>query len=334
MDVLLAVIERRALAEREEAMRRTIKRMGEGRRILMFALPFAAFAMSLPGCITNPATGQTYYNALSREEEVAIGEQAAPDLIAQYGGLVADQGAQAYVTGIGEKLAGSTEGDYPTLPWEFFLLDSDVINAFALPGGKVFMSRGLAEKMTNEAQLAGVLGHEIGHVTAQHVDRRVSQQLGAQIGLGAIGILLGGDYALGQQAAEMIAGGVVLKFGRDQELESDRLGMRYMNRVGYSPWGQRQVMEILQAASGTRGGLEIMSTHPYPETRIKQIDALLRTEYPDASPKKKVYPARFRRELLDRLAVIPPAENGRRLAIGAPAVWCAVCAAEGALEQN
>lgn len=314
-------------------MRRTIKRTGVLGRIFILAAPFAACAMPLQGCTVNPATGDRYYNALSREEEVAIGEQATPELIAEYGGLVPDEQAQSYVTGIGAKLAGVTEGEYPTLPWEFFLLDSEVINAFALPGGKVFMSRGLVEKMTNEAQLAGVLGHEVAHVTAQHVDARVSQQLGAQIGLGAVGILLGGDFALGQQAAELVVSGVVLKYGRDQELESDRLGMRYMSRVGYSPWGQRQVMEILQDASGARGGPEFLSTHPYPETRIDQIDTLLRTEYPDASATKRVYPARFRREMLDRLAMIPRPLDGERMAIGPASLWCGVCAAREA-EHN
>lgn len=311
-------------------MRRTIKRSGVLGRIFILAVPFVAFVLPLQGCITNPATGQSYYNALSREEEVAIGEQATPDLIAEYGGVVPDQQAQAYVTGIGSKLAGVTEGDYPTLPWEFFLLDSEVINAFALPGGKVFMSRGLVEKMTNEAQLAGVLGHEIGHVTAQHVDRRVTRQMGAQLGLGVIGVLLGSDFALGQQAVEMVVGGVVLSYDRDQELESDRLGMRYMNRVGYSPWGQRQVMEILQEASGARSGLEIFSTHPYPETRIEQIDKLLQEKYPDASPTKRVYPARFRREMLDRLAMVPRPLDGERMAIGPASMWCGVCAAREA----
>jgi predicted Zn-dependent protease len=288
----------------------------------------AALAVSglLAGCTTNPATGQTYFNALSREEEIAVGEQATPELLEQYGGRVEDQRINTYVTNLGRTLSEKTEGDYPTLPWEFYLLDSEVINAFALPGGKVFISRGLASKMDNEAQLAGVLGHEIAHVTAQHVDQRVTQQMSAQFGLSVLSIFLGQEYQLAQQAAELAAGGVVLKFSREQELEADALGMRYMNRAGYSPVGQRQVMQILRDATAGARQLEFFSTHPYPETRIERINALLAEKYPDASSTENLYPGRFRESLLEPLSRLPaPQQSAFRL--HQPHTWCAVCAA-------
>ncbi|MEM6855877.1 MAG: M48 family metalloprotease, partial [Planctomycetota bacterium] len=172
----------------------------------------------------------------------------------------------------------------PNLPWNFNVLDSDQINAFALPGGKVFMSRGLLEKMTNEAQLAGVLGHEIGHVTAQHVNARMSQALIIQ-GI-AIGTTVAGEVAdddtlrvLGVGAG--LGGGVyLLKFGRDQESESDMLGVRYMTRLGYNPWGQVQVMQILKEAQGGGSGPEFFATHPLPQTRIDRLQKLIAEQYP------------------------------------------------------
>src|SRR5205823_502333 len=115
-------------------------------------------------------------------QEVQMGAEAMPELTKQYGGKVANTDLQTYVTGVGRKLAATTEADNPALPWEFTLLNSDVINAFALPGGKVFLTTGLAKRMTNEAQMAGVLGHECGHVTARHINDKITREMGAQLG--------------------------------------------------------------------------------------------------------------------------------------------------------
>ena len=125
------------------------------------------------GCAKNAATGKRSLVLLSAAEEERLGAEAAPQFTAEYGGAVDDAALNRYVTDIGNRLAAVTEADYPDLEWEFTLLDSSVVNAFALPGGKVFITRGLAERLDNEAQLAGILGHEIGHVTARHVEDRV-----------------------------------------------------------------------------------------------------------------------------------------------------------------
>ncbi len=271
--------------------------------------------LMLVGCTTNPTTGRSQFNALSRSDEIAMGVQAMPSMLKEYGGKVAQQDLQDYVSSIGKKMAAQTEGDAPSLPWEFTLLDSDVINAFALPGGKVFISRGLAERMTNEAQLAGVLGHEIGHVTARHINDQIARETGANIFAQVVGAVAGEAGGAVAQAAPVVinVGGnaVLLKYSRDQESEADALGMRYMTKVGYNPIAQRQVMEILQKASKAEGGPggEFFATHPYPETRIKRITILLEKDYAytQNNPKFSLYEADFKAKFLSKVhAAFPP----------------------------
>ena len=125
--------------------------------------------VTLGGCVKNAATGKSIFTmGMPASQQIALGAQAAPEFTKQYGGAVKDAQACAYVNEVGKKLAAQTEGNNPSLPWEFTFLNSDVVNAFALPGGKVFFTRGLASRLTSEAQLAGVIGHEVGHVTAEH----------------------------------------------------------------------------------------------------------------------------------------------------------------------
>lgn len=265
-------------------------------------------------CVTNPATGRSQFNALSTEEEIALGTQAMPELIEGYGGVVPDPALREYVTRIGMSMVPYTEAHYPQLPWEFTFLNSSVINAFALPGGKVFVSRALVERMTSEAQLAGVLGHEIGHVTAQHVDDRLARQAGLQIGASVLGVIVGQSQVAG--VAELAnlaitgAGLYALKFDRNQESESDSLGMRYMMKAGYNPRGVLEVMHILDEASrGSARQPEWMSTHPLPTTRIDRIASeLKKKKYRDADsdPNLGTFEERFQRECLDRLRRLPP----------------------------
>lgn len=275
-------------------------------------------AVALPACSHNPVTGQSSLLFLSKDDEVKLGSEAAPQFTEQYGGPVPNQQLQDYVTTVGRKLAAVTEEDFPNFPWEFTLLNSDVVNAFALPGGKVFITRGLAAQLTSEAQLAGVLGHEVGHVTARHGNQRVSQaQLtSGLIGAIKVGVGLAGDggtiSTIGQYgvpALEMGGNVILLKYGRGDETEADQLGMRYMSRAGYNPAAQREVMEILAQTSGGSSGFEWLSTHPFPETRIQQIDKLLATQYPDAAtnPAYGMYEDRYREQFLRVLATLPPA---------------------------
>lgn len=306
----------------------------------------------LAACETNPATGRTYFQALNREQSIELGRSAAPELIQGYGGAISDSTINTYVRNVGLSMAQHTEGDYPTLPWEFTVLDSDIINAFALPGGQVFISRALLEEMNTEAQMAGVLGHEIGHVTAEHINERLSRQMALQLGvtLAAVAVDQSGSQ-LAQTVLPVVADGAglfALSFDRNQELESDRLGMRYMTKAGYNPRGQLEVMEILgAAAAGSAQPPEWMSTHPHAETRIRAIIDLLETKYAYThnNPDYAEYPERFESQMLSRLRTLPPPQQTSRRMMLMPdlaegetlppevtlainASWCGICRAE------
>jgi predicted Zn-dependent protease len=277
-----------------------------------------ALLPAMAGCMTNPATGKRVFNTMSEEKEIALGEEAAPQFIDANGGNVPDAQLLAYVRNLGEELAAVSER--PELPWEFHVLDSAQINAFALPGGKVFMSRGLMARMTNEAQLAGVLGHEIGHVTALHVGQRISRQ--QALGLGGIALVIAGgatdnDWLRGAGLGVTVGGQLVYlpQFSRSNETEADALGVRYMTRLGYNPYGQVEVMEILkEAAGGGSGNLlqNMISTHPLPQDRIDDLYELIREQYPEADS-IGTYDYRedaFERNVLARLRALPePTHN-------------------------
>lgn len=284
------------------------------RRGLVASLLVAAVGLGPTACTTNLATGDKIFAMVSPEQEAQIGAQAAPELAQEFGGPVQNAQLQQYVTNIGKKLAAETEGTFPSLPWEFTLLDSPVVNAFSLPGGKVFITRGLAEKMTNEAQMAGVLGHEIGHVTAQHVVRRMSQQQLLAGGLAVTGIAVGAtsnsDSGLVKYGIPALSAGgslLLLKFGRDEESQADSLGLRYMSKAGYNPKAQLEVMQIL--ANESQGeSLEMLQTHPLPQTRIQRLQSELDKDYANVvnNPNYQFFPERFQQQFLAIAKTLPP----------------------------
>jgi len=286
-----------------------MQRLHSTRRATAFLFALATVVVS-SSCVTNPATGNRQLNLLSRDQEIALGEQAMTQLTQQYDGAVADPALAAYVQRVGERVAATVESEYDDLPWEFTLLDSEAINAFALPGGKVFITLGLASRMTNEAQLAATLGHEIGHVTAEHADKRISNNLIVSTVLSGAATAAGGSQeALIRNAIPRIvdaAGkGFLLKFSRDEELEADSLGMRYMTSAGYDPRGMLQLMQVLEeeAASSSRN-LEFFSTHPHPARRIDQIKTKLnkkRYQRAMVDGEHDFKEAQFRRDFLARL---------------------------------
>lgn len=282
-------------------------------RLLIVSVLALVTAGPLTGCTTNEATGRKQLNLLSREDEIRLGEQAAPQFSEEGGGPIPNAAIQQYVTDLGLRLAELSER--PELPWEFRTLDSAMINAFALPGGKVFVTRGLLGELENEAQLAGILGHEIGHVTAQHINEQMSQRMVMSVGLVALGVAA--QYS-DEQWVEVLgigaaAGGslYLLSFGRDQEYESDLLGLRYMTRLGYDPMAQAQTMQMLAEQSGGRAGLEILQTHPYPDKRAERIRQLVAEEYPHTqnNPEYGLFADRYRRTVLARLEDLPPPEH-------------------------
>lgn len=268
------------------------------------------------GCSTNPATGEKQLNWISAEKEKTLGAEAAPEFVKQYGGDIPSASIQKYVSDLGHQLAQVSER--PELDWEFHAVDSSVINAFALPGGKVFITRGLMEELRSEAQLAGVLGHEVGHVTAQHIGQQMTRAMiitGIGVGVGVAGQQSDEDWMTVLGVGTSVGGGLyLLSYGRNQETQSDELGVRYMTRLGYNPIGQVQVMKVLKRASGGGGGagMEFLATHPYPDTRIKHLNSIIKDQYPDyKDPQKyRVHRDRYKRIVLDELKTLPPASHG------------------------
>lgn len=236
----------------------------------------------------NPVTGETQHVDMTVDQEIALGLQSAPEMIQQYGGEYRNQQDQDRVERIGQKLvASSLPGDQP-YKFDFHLLaDPQTINAFALPGGQIFITYALYSKLQSDDQLAGVLGHEIGHVVERHSAQQIAQQ---QLTQGLTGAAVIASYdpdnptgSIGKAAmAALIANLVNMKYGRGDELESDRNGVFYMAKSGYNPEGMIGVMEILASAGGGRQP-EFFSTHPNPENRVTHIREAIEELNPKAA---------------------------------------------------
>jgi predicted Zn-dependent protease len=217
----------------------------------------------------NPYTGKTQHISLSTEEEIAIGLQSAPQMAQEYGGLHPDQDAQAMVDRVGNRLVENSVARETPYRYEFHLLrDPNTVNAFALPGGQVFITAGLFGRLENEDQLAGVIGHEIGHVVGRHSAERIAKQ---DLTQGLITGVMAGTDAGGAQMAAMIGNVINMKYGREDELESDRLGVKFMIDAGYNPYEFINVMTILEEASGGQQVPEFSSTHPSSPHRKEEI---------------------------------------------------------------
>lgn len=218
---------------------------------------------------TNPYTGKKQSIEITEEQEILLGLQSAPEMAQQHGGLYPNQEAQDLVDKIGNRLVDNSIARETPYRYDFHLLrDPEAINAFALPGGQIFITYALFKKLENEDQLAGVLGHEIGHVVGRHSAERMAKQ-GLTQGI-ISGVMVGADQGAGQMAA-MIANVVNMKYGRGDELESDDLGVKFMIDAGYQPEEMIGVMQILKAAAGPDRTPEFQSTHPDPENRIEKI---------------------------------------------------------------
>jgi predicted Zn-dependent protease len=225
----------------------------------------------LAACAVNPATGERQLSFVPDSQMQALGEQSAKQIVSSIG-LVDNQGLQTYVSGIGKRLAAKSET--PNDNWSFQVLDDTSVNAFALPGGYIFVTRGILAQLSSEAELAGVLGHEIGHVTAKHSADQMSKTVLAQLGL-AVGGAVSDKFAkYGMPLASAGAQVLFLKYGRDDEYQSDELGVRYAGRAGYDVNQIPKVFEVLdRVTKQAQGGKspEWLSTHPAPENRIERI---------------------------------------------------------------
>ena len=220
----------------------------------------------------NPYTNKIQNINMTSEQEIAIGLQSAPEMAQQHGGLYPDQKLQSYIDMVGNKLINSSMAKQTPYRYEFHLLaDPNTINAFALPGGQIFITYALLAKLENEDQVAGVIGHEIGHVIGRQTAERIAEHefwktisTGASVGADMGGLVNG------------IGKNVLLGNGRGDELESDKLGVLFMINAGYNPEEMIAVMKILKAAAGPNRAPEFQSTHPDPDNRINKIREAIR----------------------------------------------------------
>ena len=220
-------------------------------------------------CAVNPVTGRRELMLLSQEQEIQLGRENDELVVAEYG-LYDDPELTEWIEQTGQTMAAASER--PQLPWTFRVVDDTVVNAFALPGGYIYMTRGILAYMNSEAEAAGVLGHEIGHVTARHGAQRYTGSSLAQIGLAAGSVLSPEVRALGG-ILQTGVGLLFLKFGRDDELQSDQLGVGYAVGAEYDPRSLAAFFRTISAMSEAGGGglPTWLSTHPAPENRVERV---------------------------------------------------------------
>lgn len=263
---------------------------------LIIALAIVAFTVisyyAKPGDV-NEVTGDVERVALTEEaDEIQLGLQAASEVVDMHGGESQDRAGRQRVQRVGLRLLDALERDLKLKKrrnpyreaFQFTLLaDRQTVNAFALPGGPVFITQALYDELDTDGKLAGVLGHEIGHVLSRHSNKQMARQGLFQGLAGAVGVL-GGDVSSARMG-QMVAAVVSTRYGREAELESDQWGVKLAAMAGYDPRAMVEVMKILDEASGGGGGTpEFLSTHPKPDNRVAYINEVIDKEFPDGVP--------------------------------------------------
>jgi beta-barrel assembly-enhancing protease len=257
--------------------------MGRGRLVIGAIIALFAIITYFSSTSENPLTGEKQRVAMTPEQEIAIGYKSAPEMAAQMGGVSRNAQAVALVQRVGDLLVKQSVAAKSPYKFSFHVLaDPKTVNAFALPGGPIFITEGLLRLLKSEAELAGVLGHEIGHVIARHSSERLAKQQLTQGLLGAL-VVGSGDYTTAQ-IGQMVGSMINMRYGREDEIESDGLGIRIMAEAGYDPRGMIRVMEVLAKASGGSRQPEFMSTHPAPENRSERIKEAIAKQYPSGVP--------------------------------------------------
>jgi len=267
------------------------------------AVAAVAAGLATSGCSTNPATGSQSFTAfMSPEDEARVGAEEHPKILKDLGGPYASEYLGGYVAEIGGKLTAVSE--MPKVPWRFTVLNDHQVNAFALPGGYVYITRGLLALAENEAEMAGVLAHEIGHVTARHTAQRYSTAMATNIGLTGLSIL-GSVFGVPSGLGQVVSSGAQMalqQYSQGQELEADMLGVRYLTRAGYDPGAMTSFFRKLKSHSELEARQQgkdavphnIMSTHPRTEDRIQQAMKL-------ATAKAVAHPLVHRQRFLDHI---------------------------------
>jgi predicted Zn-dependent protease len=265
-------------------------KLKRSRLVIALVMVLVAFASYYGMREVNPITGEKQRVAMSPAQEVAMGLQASPEMADQFGGLHPDPNLQNEVHEVGGRLVQKSVAGSSPYRFSFKVLaDPETINAFALPGGPVFITAALVSRLENESQLAGVLGHEIGHVIARHSAEHMAKSQLAQLLVGAVGVAATDEEhpGRGQQAAAaaaFVSQMVSLRYGRQDELEADSLGVRLMSEAGYDPRSLLSVMRIL--AESSKGGRqpEFLSSHPDPGNREERIKEAISQQFPQGVP--------------------------------------------------
>lgn len=269
------------------------ERRGPGcnpRLIIALVIALVSIFTYLRSTSVNEVTGEKQrVGSITKEQEIALGLQAAPSMMQQFGGESRDVRARQLVEQVGNNVLRNSAAAKSGYQFEFHLLEDDnTINAFALPGGQIFITEALLRKLKTEGQLAGVLGHEIGHVVARHGAEHMAK---AQLTQGLTGAAVIATYdpqdpsSVSKAAmVQMIGQMVNMKWGRDDELESDRLGVQFISEAGYDPRSMIEVMKVLKAAGGGGRQPEFFSTHPNPENRIERIEEAIAQRFPNGVP--------------------------------------------------
>lgn len=241
------------------------------------------------GCAVNPVTGKREVMIFSESQEINFGKNADPDIRWQFGGVYKDDQLVSYVNSIGQRVASAS--DRPRLPYYFTIVDSSVVNAFALPGGYVYITRGLLVRIDNEAQLASVLGHEIGHITARHSMKRLQNVLGFNLGMLFLDQVAGGSEnyqkwrGMLKTGSQVAFATVSLGYGRKDEHQADELGTKYASKAGFDPNGMIQLLELLKSLSDREPTSveEFFMSHPRTSERIKSVNEVIAKLPPEQS---------------------------------------------------
>jgi predicted Zn-dependent protease len=237
----------------------------------------------------NPVTQEEQRVAMSVEQEIALGKQAAPEMAKEFGGLSQDQALQARVSDMGKAIVQASDAGKSPYQFEFHVLaDQQTVNAFALPGGQIFVTEAMLKLLETDGELAGVLAHEIFHVVGRHSAEQAAR---AQLADGLTGAAVMAAYdpnnpssAGSAQVAQLISQMIGMRYGREDELESDNLGVKYMAQGGYDPRAMITVMQKLEQAGNGQAPPEFFSTHPSPDRRIEQIQAEIDKQFPNGVP--------------------------------------------------